>query len=139
MGSRDRGGIAVTFALGVTAHSRIAELLSAEVVCVGRDSSLQDAAVIMRAANVSAVLVDGGAAIVTERDVTSAFAAGCTQSTLVADVAVHDPVTVSADTSVVGAAAEMLAKNVRHLVITSGDAVVGVVSLRPVMQVLAQA
>jgi CBS domain-containing protein len=120
-------------------YSVVSDLLPATVVCVSGEGTLQDAAAIMREANVSAVLVDGGTAILTERDLTAAIAAGCDRGTPIGTVAVREPVTIPASTTVLAAAAEMINRDIRHLVISDGDTVVGVVSLRPVVKVLVHA
>ena len=120
-------------------YSAVSDLLPTAVVCVSGDRTLQDAALIMRGANVSSALVDDGTAIVTERDITGAVASGFDARTPIATVAVPDPVTVSASTTVLAAAAEMINRDIRHLVITDGDAVVGVISLRPLVKVLIHA
>jgi CBS domain-containing protein len=94
----------------------------------------------MREANVSAALVGGRCeAIVTERDLTRALASGLGPEAAVSVASVLDPVTIEADQGVVDAAAEMLRREIRHLVVTDDGEVLGVVSLRDVMVVLLQA
>jgi CBS domain-containing protein len=120
-------------------YSAVSDLLPATVVCIGGDRTLRDAAMIMREANVSSALVDDGTSIVTERDITAAVAVGCDARTPIRTVAVRDPVTVSASATVLAAAAEMINRDIRHLVVTDGAAVVGVISLRPLVKVLVHA
>jgi CBS domain-containing protein len=93
----------------------------------------------MREANVSSALVGDGKAIVTERDLARTLAAGLGPEAAVSVFAVADPITIPAATGVVDAAAEMLRKEIRHLVVTAHGEVLGVVSLRDVMAVLLQA
>jgi CBS domain-containing protein len=93
----------------------------------------------MRRENVSALLVDDGKAIISERDMTRALAAGFGADCLVGVVATFEPVTVPADMAIVEAAARMLNEEVRHLVVQSASYGLGIVSLRAVLAVLLQA
>jgi len=112
-------------------------VLARPPVRVGSDWSLQAAAQAMREANVSAVLVNTDAAIVTERDLTRALSSGLDPDSNVAAVCVTDLIAVDDDTTVVEAAGEMLRHEIRHLVVSNdrGD-VVGLVSLREIMHIL---
>ena len=92
----------------------------------------------MRSANVSSVLVGDGVALATERDLARALAAGMAPDDPITAVTSTDPVRVSAETSVVDAAALMLNEEIRHLLIDGADGTVSVVSLREVMAVLLQ-
>jgi CBS domain-containing protein len=125
--------------VGIGPYSPIGDLVGASVVVVSADTPLVEAARLMRRQDVSSVLVDDGHAILTERDITDAVATGMDPQTAVMLVAHRDPVCASAESTVVAATALMLAGGVRHLVVTRGDAVVGVVSLRPLVGVLVEA
>jgi CBS domain-containing protein len=120
-------------------YSPVGDLVGALVVRVSGDRTLEETAMAMREANVSSALVDDGRAIVTERDITRAVAAGYSPTTTVLAVAMRDPFAVPARTTVVAAAAEMVLRDIRHLVVTEGDAIVGVISLRPLLHVLLEA
>lgn len=104
------------------------------------DSTLTHASQVMRSQNTSALLVGPShAAIVTERDLTRALALEYPPDTPVVEVATPLPITVSADTDILSAAALMLNQEVRHLIVEMSDGGDGVVSLRQIMAVLLQA
>jgi uncharacterized protein len=109
-------------------------------VRVGADWTLQVVADAMREANVSAVLVGRDEAIATERDLTRALNAGLGPQDGVVAIGVTDLIYVDEDTSVVQAAADMLRREIRHLLLSNwrGE-VTGVVSLRDVLCVLVDA
>jgi signal-transduction protein with cAMP-binding, CBS, and nucleotidyltransferase domain len=125
--------------LGLGPHSQVVLLIKGLPVRVRADSPIGVVARRMREANVSAALVGADDAIVTERDLVRALAAGVGPEAEVALVAVAGPLAVGDQTSIVDAAAEMLRQEIRHLVVVEHGAVVGVVSLRDVMGVLLQA
>jgi CBS domain-containing protein len=106
-------------------------------ITVDARATVRDVARQMRAANVSAVLVEPGGRFATERDLTRALAAGLGADDSI-DGVTTDPLRVRPDMAVVDAAAFMLNHQIRHLVV-EGDGRVGVVSLRTVMAVLLQA
>jgi signal-transduction protein with cAMP-binding, CBS, and nucleotidyltransferase domain len=106
---------------------------------ISANQSLTEASQLMRRENVSALLVDDGKAIVSERDMTRALAAGLGADCAVGVVATFEPVTVPADMAIVEAAALMLNEEVRHLVVQSAGQGLGIVSLRAVLAVLLQA
>lgn len=86
--------------------------------------------------NVSSLLVgESGAlvSIVTERDLVDAIARGLPVDTPVDVVAVPNPLTVSVDDSLWQAGVCMIENGVRHLVVTSNNQAVGVVSMRDVV------
>jgi CBS domain-containing protein len=93
----------------------------------------------MREENVSALLVDGGHGIISERDITRALAGGQEGDCPVGRVTTADPITVDATLAIVDAAALMLNDEVRHLVVRSDEGWLGVISLRAVFAVLLQA
>jgi hypothetical protein len=81
------------------------------------------------------VLQDGSlAGILTERDVLKSVAEGIDpETTRVEELMTRQVVTVTPDWEVYEAAAEMIARRFRHLVVVDGGAVVGVVSMRDVL------
>ena len=93
----------------------------------------------MRVQNVSSMLVGGPSAIVTERDFTSAWTHGYKGDEPVSLISTDAPLSVDAATPITDAAAMMLNRYVRHLVVLDGDSYLGVVSARTVMAVLLQA
>jgi CBS domain-containing protein len=120
--------------LGPSADIR--HLMVREPVRVPIGSSLRESASIMRGAGVSAVLLGDGAAIATERDLTSALAAGMGPDESIAAVASTNPIRVPEHTSVTEAAALMLNQEIRHLVVDGADGRVSIISFREVMAVL---
>jgi CBS domain-containing protein len=73
----------------------------------------------MRGENVSALLVDNGAGIISERDMTRALAAGLGPESPVSEVDTPWPITVPGEMTIQDAAALMLNEDVRHLVVRS--------------------
>ena len=120
-------------------QSEVGRLVVRSAVRVPERTSLHDTAVAMRAANVSSALVFDSHAIVTERDLVVAWARGLSADDPVDVVASHHPLVVSHDLPIVEAAALMLNREVRHLIVLMADGHAGVVSLRDVMAVLLQA
>lgn len=143
--------------------SSVDRLANTPLVEVAAGCSIGDAAQAMRAANVSSALVSGapspdaatvpatgrakrrelkpglslaGLAIVTERDMARALAAGLGPHDSVLLVAVRHPVGVSPTTSVLEAAARMLRDEIRHLLVVDEGRVIGIISIRDVMAVL---
>lgn len=120
-------------------HSPLSLMVSGEAVTVAGSDSLGRAGRVMRQHNVSALLVDGGRAIVSERDLARALTTGLGPEDPVSAVATLHPVTVSADMAIVDAAALMLNEEIRHLAVELPRDRLGVVSLRAVLAVLLQA
>ena len=108
---------------------------------VAPEATLTAVARCMREADTSAVLVgQDGDAIVTERDLVRALAAGLPADAPVGSVSMHHPVAVSVHATVVEAAATMLERTVRHLVVVDDDGeVAGMVSIRAALAVLLNA
>jgi CBS domain-containing protein len=126
--------------LGVGPHSEVSFLLRGEPLILPSGCTLGDAARRMRDRNISSALVAGGDAIVTERDLARALAAGLGPDAPVTVVSARDLVTVGLDATVVQAASQMLNYDIRHVVvIDSYGRAVGVLSLREVMGVLLEA
>ncbi|HET9442010.1 MAG TPA: CBS domain-containing protein [Acidimicrobiales bacterium] len=123
----------------VTPASPLSALVSRAVVGVGGQTTLAGAAEVMRAAGVSALLVDDTAGVVTEHDLTRALAAGLTGADSVASVASRHPVVVPGSMTVVEAAGLMLNEHVRHLVVELEGGRTGVTSMRDILAVLLQA
>lgn len=124
-------------ALGAEVPVRL--IASRPAVRVQLDCSIGEAAQTMRGADISSAVVGTeatGAAIVTERDLARALAAGLGPEDAIARVAVHHPMLVSPDTSVLDAAAKMLHDRIRHLLVVENGTLVGVLSMRDIMAVL---
>lgn len=117
----------------------IGRLVVRSPVVVEPETPIREAAALMRSANVSSMLVGGADAIVTERDLCRAWSDGFAGDEPVSSLATAPPVCVASSSPITEAAALMLNRGVRHLVVLDGDARVGVVSLRTVLAVLLQA
>jgi CBS domain-containing protein len=91
--------------------------------------------------NVGAVLVmEGGrlAGIMTERDLMRAFARGLRDDAVVGECMTADPETIAPDDTIEHAAVLMIHGGYRHLPVVDGDDVVGVLSMRDLVQVVVQ-
>jgi uncharacterized protein len=121
---------------------RVGDLGLRPAVAVAPHAPLEQAARIMRAHDISALVVGepgGQVSIVTERDLTRAIADARPPETEVAVVASPDPLTVTTDMTVMDLATVMLRHGVRHLVVVGDNRrVVGVVSMRDALTALVQ-
>ena len=91
--------------------------------------------------NVGAVLVmDDGrlAGIMTERDIMRAVARGLRDDTVVGGCMTADPETIAPDDTIDHAAVLMIHGGYRHLPVVDGDDVVGVLSIRDLVQVVVE-
>jgi CBS domain-containing protein len=124
----------------ITPHDPVRAVASHGAISVDERMSLSSLASVMREADVGAVVVrraDGSAGIVSERDIARALAADADPDWVwAADVMAEDIVIAELDEPIVDVALRMIEENVRHVVITDRDAVVGVVSMRDLLPVL---
>jgi len=108
--------------------------MSRDLVTVEPSATVAEAATLMGGRGVgSALVLDGGTptGIFTERDVLRALASDFDAAHHpVADWMTHDPVSIEADADVSVARDLMLARGFRHLPVTDGGTLVGIVSLR---------
>jgi CBS domain-containing protein len=91
--------------------------------------------------NVGAVLVlEAGvlAGIMTERDLLRAVARGLNHDTVVGECMTADPDTIAPDDTIEHAAVMMIHGGYRHLPVVDGDEVVGVLSIRDLVQVVVE-
>jgi len=91
--------------------------------------------------NVGAVLVlEGGrlAGIMTERDLMRAVARGLRDDAIVGDCMTADPETIAPDDTIEHAAVLMIHGGYRHLPVVDGGDVVGVLSMRDLVQVVVE-
>ena len=120
---------------------QVAELMTRPVVADSPAETLTAAAARMWGKQTGSLLVMDGTAllgIVTERDVMKAVARGADLTvTPVSAVMTTSVVTVSPETSVAEAARHMSERWIRHLPVVSGGEVVGVVSSRDLVGLLA--
>ena len=121
--------------------SVVASHMSRDLLTVGPDDRLGEAAKRMVARGVGAVLVmeaerlDG---ILTERDLLKAVAKGLTDDARVRDWMTRHPETVEASDATEHAAALMIHGGFRHLPVMEGSAVAGIISIRDLMRVALQ-
>lgn len=129
----------MTDTIPTPAVTRIGELRLRAPVTVAPTAPIAQAARIMRAHDISALLVGRAGdpvAIVTERDITRAVAEGRPLSDDVSSVATGAPLTVSPDDTVMEAATVMLREGIRHAVVTRQHRVISVVSMREALSAL---
>jgi CBS domain-containing protein len=102
--------------------------------------TLREAAGVIDASAVGALLIRRGdelAGIVSERDIVRALAGGCDpDDARVADVMTYDVPGIGANVSAAEAALEMVANEVRHLVVYDDGDMIGVISMRDVLSTL---
>jgi CBS domain-containing protein len=101
--------------------------------------TLREVAVVLDryAVGVAVVRTGDGAGVVSERDLVTAIAAGGDPDQLWGgDVMTPELVTVTPATTILAAAGRMLDAGVRHVAVVDGDDIVGVVSMRDVLEVL---
>jgi len=122
---------------------QVREAMAAQVLVVGPEHTLRQAARLMSARGVgSAVVVDpesSGVGIMTERDVLKAIGAGLDPD--VERTSAHitwEVVYAGPDWTLEAAAAAMARGGFRHLVVLDGDDVLGVISVRDIMRVWAR-
>jgi CBS domain-containing protein len=115
--------------------------MSQDLLTVAPDVPLEEVARRMVSRDVGAALVTEGdrlVGIVTERDILRAVARGVHERTVVADCMTSDPETMDPDESTEHAAVLMIHGGFRHLPITEGERVIGMLSIRDLMRVVLQ-
>jgi CBS domain-containing protein len=116
----------------------VADVMTRDLVAVDGDVTLTEAATVMTAKRVGAALVFDGerlAGILTERDVLRAVAEGRLE-TRAAEAMTPHPETIEPHESTSHAATLMIHGGFRHLPVVEEGAVVGIVSIRDLMQVV---
>ncbi|MCY0859542.1 MAG: CBS domain-containing protein [Sulfolobaceae archaeon] len=119
---------------------KVSELISRPPISVEIDDSIKEASKIMSKENVGSVVVtDEGkiAGIVTERDIIRAIADETDLNMPVSVIMSKNLVTINGDQDVSEAAALMMQKGIRHLIVVdSNGSLLGVVSIRDVLKAL---
>lgn len=113
--------------------------MSRDLLCVEAGAPVVAVAQRMADRNVGAVLVlEGGrlTGIMTERDLMRAVARGLRDDTVVGECMTANPDAVAPDDTVEHAAVLMIHGGYRHLPVVEGDNVVGILSIRDLVQVL---
>ena len=118
---------------------QVREGMSTVVLTVGPGHTLRQAAKLMSERQVGAAVVsdpDGaGPSIITERDLLDAVGAGQDiDQERVADHLTPDLVLASPEWSLEQAAAEMIKRRFRHLIVVDGGDIVGVLSMRDIVR-----
>ena len=114
---------------------QVGDMMHTEVKTADAEATFADVAKIMRTHGISSVVVLEGkklAGILTERDIVNLIATGGDPHTVTAAQGMtrRDIQTVSPKTDIGEAAEQMVARNIRHLPVTEGNQVVGIVSIR---------
>jgi CBS domain-containing protein len=113
--------------------------MSRDLLTVDAGLTLAQVAERMVEREVGAALVLEGeqlAGIVTERDVLRAVARGARDEALVRDLMTTDPETIDPGETTQHAATLMMHGGFRHLPVTDGEAVVGILSIRDLMRIV---
>ncbi|WP_462188001.1 MULTISPECIES: CBS domain-containing protein [unclassified Frankia] len=118
---------------------RVSEAMSSLVLMIGPGHTLRQAARLMAARKVGAAVVHDadseGYGILTERDVLRSIAAAQDPDVEIAgDHLTRDVVFADPEWSLDEAAAAMLRGGFRHLIVTSGGGVAGILSMRDVVR-----
>jgi CBS domain-containing protein len=117
---------------------QVRDAMSGLVVTVGPTHTLRAAAKAMSARNVGAAIVlddDGaGPGILTERDILDALAEGADPDIEIVGRHVTTDAVADPGWSLADAATTMVRGNFRHLVVTEGGQVIGVLSVRDVLR-----
>jgi CBS domain-containing protein len=112
----------------------VTEYMSRELLLVNPESGLAAAASVMSQRRIGSVLVVENGRLVgifTERDIVRAVSQDVmAMHEAVSDWMTRDPLTVAPDTSVDVARELMLEHHFRHLPVTQGDELVGIISMR---------
>ena len=118
----------------------IGNLVIGSPISVGEKLTLRSIAAVLAADEIGAVLVHGGPemrGIVSERDLVRALAEDADPDGIWSVDVMSEPLrTVDRDTTILSVAIQMVADEARHVVVTSGEDVIGVVSARDVFRVL---
>lgn len=124
--------------VGTTSPVRV--VMAMPVVSVDRATSLRRAAAVLDDEEIGAIAVlgpDGLEGVLSERDIVRALAGGADpDEASVGTAMAEDPLWVDAETPIESVADSMLQTGVRHLPVVVGHQVVGMVSMRDVLDVV---
>jgi CBS domain-containing protein len=123
------------------AENPVRELMSRGAISVDEKVSLRSLAIVLTELDVGVALVsrpDGSAGVVSERDVVRAIAEGADPDEVwAADVMTRDLVLAEPEETILAVAERMSAESVRHVAVVDRGKIVGVVSARDLLPVLA--
>src|SRR5215211_4832567 len=113
----------------------VGDIMHRDVKTASTEDSFADVAQVMRTNGISSVVVLDGKklnGIVTERDIVNLVAAGGDphSTTVGHGMTRQDLVTITPKADLAEAAEMMVSRNIRHLPVVEGDAVVAIVSIR---------
>jgi CBS domain-containing protein len=116
----------------------ISTVIGDEPIVIASDTTLREAARRLSDAGVGLIVVGSTAdveGVVSERDIVEAVAGGVDlDTTTVADVETKDHLDwATADSTIAEVADEMMRDYVRHILVTNGPKLIGVVSMRDVL------
>jgi CBS domain-containing protein len=120
----------------------VREVMADVKVRLRPEDTLRSAASSLRDARTGLAIVDGtpGGAVLTERDVLRAIAASADlDATPVRDYMTPEPIAVEPDSGLDAACDLMISRGVRHLLVSEGGTLVGVLNMRDVVGVLSGA
>lgn len=119
----------------------VRDVMSRGAISVDEKATLRSLAAVLTELQIGVALVqssDGHVGIASERDLTAALAAGADPDEIwAADVAIDDLVIAEPEDSIADVADQMVLQNVRHVPIVERGTIVGVVSERDILPVLA--
>jgi CBS domain-containing protein len=123
-----------------TSNLRVSDLVHRSPVTVHPDDTLRDVAVVLSREEIGAVAVRGSGevtGIVSERDLARALAEGADpDDDRAGDVMTYDLVSVGPEALVHDAAVLMLGGQIRHLPVVQDGHVIGIISMRDVLDAL---
>ncbi len=122
----------------VDGHSPVRSVTSFDPLRGNIDDDVSTVAASMHQADCGALLIDdelGDTAIVTERDVVRALAANRSSSPI-SDYMTRDLIVVPGDMTISDAALTMHQAGVRHLAVDRGDGVLGITSIKDLLEPL---
>ena len=117
---------------------QVRDTMSSMVVSVSPDTSIREAAELMKMHNISSLLIkddQGLAGIITDRDFRiRVLADGVPDTEPLRYVMTSDPLTIDADSELQDAQLKMMAEGVRHLPVMDGQALVGMISQTDILR-----
>ena len=126
---------------GISAGQSIQHVMSSGPLWVDEHTTLRSIAALLTDARIGAVIVrrdDGSAGIVSERDIVRSLAGGAHPDEVSAAQVMSTPLlTAAVDERIGDVAVRMATEDVRHIALVDRDAIVGVVSARDLLRILA--
>jgi len=116
------------------------KLMSSRVYAIASERSVSDAAEELAKREVGSLLVDRNGTyvgMISERDIIrKVVAKGADPASISVGAIMSPPVTIEADQTVIGANDLMKIKKVRHLAVTKNGGIIGIISVRDLLQAL---